>query len=63
MFAPLLNGYMVIESKYMWLPSKVVLGIRRSFLVIHKKKRKTLIVRSFLYLQIIFNSSVLQITT
>ena len=25
----------------LWLPSKVVLGIRRSFVVIHKKKRKT----------------------
>ena len=44
----------------LWLPSKVVLGIRRSFVVIHKKKRKTWIVRSFLYLQMIFNSSVLQ---
>ena len=26
----------------LWLPSKVVLGIRRSFVVIHKKKEKNL---------------------
>ena len=42
----------------LWLPSKVVLGIRRSLVVIHKKTRNTLILRSSLYLQIIFNSSV-----
>ena len=30
-----------IDLNQMWLPSKVVLGIRRSFVVIHKKKRKT----------------------
>ena len=42
----------------LWLPSKVVLGVRRSLVVIHKKTRNTLILRSSLYLQIIFNSSV-----
>ena len=30
-----------IRTLPLWLPSKVVPGIRRSFVVIHKKKRKT----------------------
>ena len=28
----------------MWLPSKVVIGIRRSFVVIHNKKRNTFVI-------------------
>ena len=30
-----------IRTLPLWLPSKVVLGIRKSFVVIHKKKRKS----------------------